>query len=91
MYCISCVKCLYYLPFSSVHTSFPPYYPILILSHPSHIYQYGHPQENTSDLFKAIKKGKYEYPSPYWDEISAEAKDLIDHILVVDPERRSVN
>ncbi len=32
-----------------------------------------------------IREGKYEFHSPYWDSVSAEAKDLLSHMLVVDP------
>jgi serine/threonine protein kinase len=35
-----------------------------------------------------IRKAKYEFPSPYWDEISLDAKDLIQKLLVVDPKKR---
>eukprot|EP01012_Entosiphon_sulcatum_P038743 TRINITY_DN504_c0_g3_i1.p1 TRINITY_DN504_c0_g3~~TRINITY_DN504_c0_g3_i1.p1 ORF type:complete len:338 (-),score=97.02 TRINITY_DN504_c0_g3_i1:1087-2100(-) len=44
--------------------------------------------ENTPALFNSITKGKFSYPSPYWDGISEECKDLINHLLVVDPARR---
>lgn len=44
--------------------------------------------EDEKKLFKAIKKGEYEFLSPYWDEASAEVKDLIEKCLVVDPEKR---
>jgi len=40
------------------------------------------------DLFEIIKKGEYDFPSPYWDGISEPAKDLIRHLLVVDPSKR---
>jgi hypothetical protein len=32
-----------------------------------------------------IKNGQYEFPSPYWDDISDMAKGLIRQLLVVDP------
>lgn len=35
-----------------------------------------------------IKKGEFEYPSPYWDDVSDMAKELISSILVVDPAKR---
>lgn len=35
-----------------------------------------------------IKKCEYEFPSPYWDEISDMAKELIKSLLVVDPKKR---
>lgn len=30
----------------------------------------------------------YSYPPEYWGEVSGSAKDLIDHLLVVDPVQR---
>ena len=33
--------------------------------------------ENTTKLFKLIKRAEYEFPSPFWDAISSPAKDLI--------------
>jgi serine/threonine protein kinase len=39
-------------------------------------------------LFEIIKKGEVDFPSPYWDQISDLAKDLIRKILHVDPTKR---
>ncbi|KAI0098573.1 SMAD/FHA protein kinase [Nemania sp. FL0031] len=39
-------------------------------------------------LSQQIKSGRFDYPSPYWDSVGDPALDLIDHMLVVDPERR---
>jgi serine/threonine protein kinase len=39
-------------------------------------------------LVELIMQGKYDFPSPYWDHISDSAKDLIEHLLVVDPTKR---
>ncbi len=44
--------------------------------------------ENNAELFSQIKSGNYDYPSPYWDDVSAGAKSLIDGLLVVDPSAR---
>lgn len=44
--------------------------------------------ENNAALFISIKSGSYDYPSPYWDCVSDEAKNLIDKMLVVDPKKR---
>ena len=41
--------------------------------------------DNQSELFNTIRKGRYHYPSPYWDEVSSEAKDVIDNLLKLDP------
>lgn len=35
-----------------------------------------------------IKTCNYEFPSPFWDDVSETAKDLIRAILVVDPQKR---
>lgn len=45
-------------------------------------------EEHTPELFKVIKKGEYDFPEPYWDDVSEEAKDLINKLLVVDPAKR---
>ncbi len=42
-------------------------------------------EENNQLLFDMIKKGEFEFPSPYWDDISDMAKDVIRKLLVVDP------
>jgi len=45
-------------------------------------------EENNTKLFDLIKKGEYDFPSPYWDDISEMAKDLIKSLLVVNPKDR---
>lgn len=40
-------------------------------------------------LFEIIKEGTYEFPSPYWDDVSKEATDLITKLLTVDPLKRA--
>jgi len=44
--------------------------------------------DNNAQLFAAIKAGSYDFPSPYWDDVSPEAKDMIEKLLVVDPAKR---
>jgi len=44
--------------------------------------------ENEPELFESIMQANYSFHSPYWDHISEEAKDLINHLLVVDPTER---
>ncbi|KAI1333281.1 SMAD/FHA protein kinase [Xylariaceae sp. FL0255] len=39
-------------------------------------------------LSQQIKSGRFDYPSPYWDSVGDPALDLIDHMLVVEPEKR---
>lgn len=44
--------------------------------------------ESTSALYKQIKGGKYDFPDPYWTEISQTAKSLVAGLLTVDPNKR---
>ena len=44
--------------------------------------------DNNQTLFQLIKDGSFEFPSPYWDDISDLAKDLISKLLVVNPAQR---
>eukprot|EP01084_Bolivina_argentea_P195582 335482_1 len=43
---------------------------------------------NAKTLYDLIKKGEYSFPSPFWDNISEYAKDLIRKLLVVDSDKR---
>jgi len=43
---------------------------------------------NQTQLFKAIREGKFAFDSPYWDPISDSAKDLIRKCLTVDVHKR---
>ncbi|KNC49463.1 CAMK/CAMK1 protein kinase [Thecamonas trahens ATCC 50062] len=44
--------------------------------------------EDTPELFEQIQQGRFDFPSPYWDSISDSAKDLVNNLLVVDPDQR---
>jgi len=44
--------------------------------------------EDDDEVFDQILEGKYNYPSPQWDDVSELAKDLIDRLLVLDPKKR---
>ncbi|KAF5399210.1 Doublecortin like kinase 3, partial [Paragonimus heterotremus] len=46
------------------------------------------PDRRQSKLFDSIKRGVFVYLSPYWDEVSQAAKDLISQLLVVQPRKR---
>ncbi|XP_073532717.1 serine/threonine-protein kinase DCLK3 [Phyllobates terribilis] len=46
------------------------------------------PERNHEELFETIQRGEYEFLSPYWDNISSEAKDLISSLLVLSPPKR---
>ena len=64
----------------------------MIRHHINHIYRLcGFPpfyEENNTELFNKIKECQYDFPSPYWDDISDMAKDLIRSLLVGDPSKR---
>merc|ERR1719197_2418107 len=45
-------------------------------------------EEELPALFDQILKGRYDFPSPWWDEISDGAKNLITKMLTVDPKKR---
>lgn len=44
--------------------------------------------ESIEVLTEKVAKGQYTFLSPWWDDIPASAKDLISHLLTVDPEKR---
>lgn len=43
---------------------------------------------NIKILMKRVTKGQFHFDSPWWDNISDEAKDLIRNLLTVDPAKR---
>ncbi|KAK2591829.1 serine/threonine protein kinase [Conoideocrella luteorostrata] len=47
-----------------------------------------HSRDFPFTLSQQIRSGRFDYPSPYWDSVGDPALDLIDSMLVVDPERR---
>jgi len=44
--------------------------------------------ESLPEVFEQIMKADYDFPDPYWTDISSEAKDLIKKLLVVDAKKR---
>lgn len=44
--------------------------------------------ESIEVLTEKVAKGQFTFLSPWWDDISKSAQDLISHLLDVDPERR---
>eukprot|EP01010_Urceolus_cornutus_P005339 NODE_921_length_1229_cov_214.134746_g701_i0.p1 GENE.NODE_921_length_1229_cov_214.134746_g701_i0~~NODE_921_length_1229_cov_214.134746_g701_i0.p1 ORF type:complete len:234 (+),score=31.09 NODE_921_length_1229_cov_214.134746_g701_i0:372-1073(+) len=44
--------------------------------------------DNMPALFKSITTGQYSFPSPDWDTISDDCKDLVRHLLMVNPKER---
>ncbi len=44
--------------------------------------------ETDAELYQLIKHAAFAFPSPYWDKISTEAKDLIAGLLRKEPSER---
>jgi hypothetical protein len=44
--------------------------------------------ESIEVLTEKVAKGQYTFLSPWWDDISKSAQDLISHLLCVDPDKR---
>ncbi|XP_046419938.1 calcium/calmodulin-dependent protein kinase type II alpha chain isoform X10 [Neodiprion virginianus] len=44
--------------------------------------------EDQHRLYAQIKAGAYDYPSPEWDTVTTEAKNLINQMLTVNPTKR---
>uniref|UniRef100_A0A8C1TKD6 calcium/calmodulin-dependent protein kinase n=1 Tax=Cyprinus carpio TaxID=7962 RepID=A0A8C1TKD6_CYPCA len=44
--------------------------------------------EDQHRLYQQIKAGAYDFPSPEWDTVTPEAKDLINKMLTINPSKR---
>jgi len=44
--------------------------------------------EDQHRLYAQIKAGAYDFPSPEWDSVTQDAKNLINQMLVLDPKKR---
>ena len=44
--------------------------------------------DTVPQLFEQILQGQYDYPEDYWGAVSETAIDFIDHLLVVDKDKR---
>lgn len=45
-------------------------------------------EEELPALFEQILQARYDFPSPWWDNISVDAKKLVDGLLTIDPKQR---
>jgi serine/threonine protein kinase len=45
-------------------------------------------EEELPALFDSILHARYDFPSPWWDNVSAEAKSLVKRLLELDPTKR---
>ncbi|XP_045569772.1 calcium/calmodulin-dependent protein kinase type II delta 2 chain, partial [Salmo salar] len=46
--------------------------------------------EDQHRLYQQIKAGAYDFPSPEWDTVTPDAKDLINKMLTINPQRSTV-
>eukprot|EP01083_Nonionella_stella_P075156 204124_1 len=44
--------------------------------------------ETLNEIYELIAQGKYDFNTKRWDDVSSDAKDLIQCLLVIDPEKR---
>jgi calcium-dependent protein kinase len=44
--------------------------------------------KNNTEILKNVVKGSFHYDYPGFEKVSDECKDLINHLLIVDPEKR---
>eukprot|EP01114_Cavostelium_apophysatum_P023101 TRINITY_DN859_c0_g1_i1.p1 TRINITY_DN859_c0_g1~~TRINITY_DN859_c0_g1_i1.p1 ORF type:complete len:300 (+),score=72.46 TRINITY_DN859_c0_g1_i1:73-972(+) len=44
--------------------------------------------ESLPEVFEQIMKADYDFPEPYWNDVSEDAKNFISKLLVVDPKKR---
>ncbi|KAM9609559.1 calcium/calmodulin-dependent protein kinase type II subunit beta isoform 3-T4 [Morphnus guianensis] len=72
----------------------PPPGPDPALPHPGvilYILLVGYPpfwDEDQHKLYQQIKAGAYDFPSPEWDTVTPEAKNLINQMLTINPAKR---
>jgi len=45
-------------------------------------------EEEMPALFDQIMKARYDFPSPWWDDIPEDAKNMVKKLLIVDPTKR---
>jgi len=44
--------------------------------------------DRDEDILRRVKKGDFDFPSPDWDEITSEGKNIIQSMLTLDPAKR---
>jgi serine/threonine protein kinase len=44
--------------------------------------------DTVPQLFEQILAGRFNYPEDYWGDVSEQAKDFINHLIVVDKTKR---
>lgn len=44
--------------------------------------------KNQKELFRLIRKGKFEFHEQFWNDISDDAKEVVSMLLTIDPKKR---
>lgn len=44
--------------------------------------------DNVKKLYRDIRRGDYDFPDPYWTNVTDSAKDLIKGLMCVDRDKR---
>jgi len=44
--------------------------------------------DSDNEIFESVRVGRYDFPSPEWDDISKDAKEFIGFLLKMDPTKR---
>uniref|UniRef100_A0A8C0GQA4 calcium/calmodulin-dependent protein kinase n=1 Tax=Chelonoidis abingdonii TaxID=106734 RepID=A0A8C0GQA4_CHEAB len=68
-----------------------PCFPVSSLGVILYILLVGYPpfwDEDQHKLYQQIKAGAYDFPSPEWDTVTPEAKNLINQMLTINPAKR---
>lgn len=47
--------------------------------------------DSDTQIFESVRVGKFDFPSPEWDDISQSAKDFVTALLRKDPNKRYVD
>jgi calcium-dependent protein kinase len=46
--------------------------------------------DSDTQIFESVRVGKFDFPSPEWDDISDDAKEFVIELLMKDPRKRYV-
>ena len=46
--------------------------------------------DSDNEIFESVRVGRYDFPSPEWDDISQDAKNFIGYLLKMNPGERYV-
>jgi len=61
---------------------------IILCGYPPFFSDEENEQDSETAVLKAVVKGRYNFHSAFWDQVSSEAKDLVSRLLCLDPQLR---